>query len=168
MNPRMRIALSISLILMIFACPCLANDKKTAQDVLDRAIEMVDKKGPDYTLKVINALGPFTEGEIYVFAVTMDGVCVAHPYSKKLIGRDLSDLKDIKGKPFIREFQQVAATSGSGWVDYWWKNPMDKEPRLKRTLIRKIDGENMYIGAGYYLSQDEIEQKLAETRAPAE
>ena len=55
--------------------------------------------------------------DLYVVVYGMDGKCLAHGANEKQVGRDLIDLKDIDGKPFIRErveLGKLQAPRGSG------------------------------------------------------
>ncbi len=92
--------------------------------------------------------GKFVKGSVYVFAMR-GGVMVAHPMKPVLIGRDLSGLKDKDGKEFFKEFTEVAKSKGSGWVDYQWPKPGEKDPSPKTSYILKVD-DNYFVGAGYY------------------
>ncbi len=92
--------------------------------------------------------GKFVKGSVYVFAMN-GGVCAAHPMKPSLIGKDLSGLKDKAGKEFFKEFAEIAKSKGSGWVDYQWPKPGEKDPSPKSSYILKVD-DNYYVGAGYY------------------
>ena len=122
-----------------------------AQQLLNKAVSTIKEKGKDYTLKLINSRGPFAKGELYVFALNMDNVLVAHPYNKKIVGKNLHNLKDTKGKLFVQEFKKVAQDPGSGWVEYYWLRHGEKDGTLKRSYIKKVPGEDIYLGAGYYI-----------------
>ncbi|MDM8514992.1 cache domain-containing protein [Desulfobacterales bacterium HSG16] len=92
--------------------------------------------------------GSFVKGSVYVFAMR-GGVMIAHPMKPTLIGRDLTHLKDKAGKEFFSEFIKVAKDPGSGWVDYKWPKPGEKDASDKTSYILKVD-DNYYVGAGYY------------------
>jgi cytochrome c len=128
-----------------------ADQAAEAQEMLNKAVVMFKEKGKDYTLKRLNSRGPFAKGELYVFALNMDNVLVAHPYNKKIVGKNLHKLKDTKGKLFVQEFKKVAQDPGSGWVEYYWLRHGEKDGTLKRSYIKKVPGEDIYLGAGYYI-----------------
>jgi hypothetical protein len=44
---------------------------------------------------------------------------------------------------------RIAKEEGSGWVDYWFPKPGEKEPSLKTTYVLKVD-DNFYVCAGYF------------------
>lgn len=126
----------------------MAADTKA---LVEKGVAMFKDKGKDEALKAMNdPKGPFVQGELYLFAVGMDNVVVAHPLAKALVGKDQSGIKDPKGNAFFVKFTEVAEKPGSGWVEYWWPKPNEKEPSAKDTFIMKVPGEAIYVGGGYY------------------
>ena len=80
--------------------------------------------------------------------IDMQGNTLAHGDNNKLIGRQLIDLKDAGGKPFIREFVDLANAKGNGWVDYQWANPVTGVLEEKTTYVQRVD--DIVIGCGIY------------------
>ena len=148
-----RISIVVVLIWVLLAlCGSVKADRSAdCERMVNEAIKLFSTKGKDVAIKSIQAFNILTDKELYVFAFTMDNTCIAHPYRKDLVGKNLNDLKDSKGKFFVREFQRTAQNSGSGWVEYSWLRRGEKEPRLKRSFIKKVPGQDIYLGAGYYL-----------------
>lgn len=131
----------------------VADEAADTKALVEQGVAMVKDKGLDATLKAIgDPKGPFVKGDLYLFAGSLDKVtATAHPFAAdKLVGPDLTNLKDPKGNQFFIKFKEVAASPGSGWVEYWWPKPNEKEPSLKKTFIMRVPGQNAYIGAGYY------------------
>ena len=89
--------------------------------------------------------------EIYVFVVSFKGITIAHPANRKLRGTSVWNLKDARGKYFIREFIRVVKERGAGWVDYWWLRHGEKDATLKKSYVMRVPGEEMLVGAGYYV-----------------
>jgi len=52
------------------------------------------------------------QGELYVFAYDLNGLLRAHPKNPKLIGRNLMDKPDSKGKLFRKEIMDKAKSAG--------------------------------------------------------
>ena len=92
--------------------------------------------------------GKFYKGNIFVFA-WRGPVLVAHPYLHRAIGADLTNFKGSQGKEVTKEYMRIAKEEGSGWVDYWFPKPGEKEPSLKTTYVLKVD-DNFYVCAGYF------------------
>ena len=132
--------------------------------LVEKAVDFYQAKsketGKDQTLKVMNSMPGATavglrKGPLYVFGVDMSNgraVIMITPANRKLIGKDLTDLKGAKGKQFLKEMMKVAnSESGSGWVEYWWLRNGETEPTLKRSYIMKVPDEPVLLGAGYYI-----------------
>lgn len=92
--------------------------------------------------------GKFTKGELYIFANNMQGINLSH-VNPKMQGGDHSGFKDKLGFAFMQEFIKVAQVNGSGWVEYWWANPVTKTLQPKISYIQKIN-DDMFIGCGIY------------------
>ena len=148
------LALFMTLILgLVFSGLAVADQAADTKSLVEKGVAMVKEKGPDATLKAIgDPKGPFVVGDLYLFAGPLDKVtALAHPFAAdKLVGKDLTNLKDSKGNQFFIKFKEIAEKPGSGWVEYWWPKPGAKDSSLKKTFIMRVPGQNLYIGAGYY------------------
>ena len=69
-----------------------------------------------------------------------------------LNGRNVSRFKDANGKPFFQKFTKTVQSKGSGWVDYMWPKPGQKQPAQKWSYVKAvtIDGTPGLVGAGFY------------------
>lgn len=116
------------------------------------ATEMFKAKGLEATLAVLNdKAGPFVWKDTYVFCIDMEtNTVIAHAATPNLIGKNLMGTKDVGGKLFFAEFKNVAAGAGSGWVDYMWPKPGEKNPSPKTSYVYKVPGLNIYVAAGIY------------------
>lgn len=130
-----------------------ADAEPDCRELVERAAAMFKNQGKENALKAIDSKnGPFIKGELYVFALTStDNVMLAHPWEKTLKRLKMENFKDSRGKAFFKQFRDVAINSGSGWVEYTWAKPGTDEPSPKRAFIMKVPGEDIYIGAGYYV-----------------
>ncbi|MEN9435540.1 MAG: hypothetical protein RIR09_195, partial [Pseudomonadota bacterium] len=85
---------------------------------------------------------------LYVFAYTLQGVITAHPMNPKLIGKDMTEVKDSDGKFFTKEFISTVNGPGKGWVDYNWTNPTTKKIEAKSSYVAKAG--DIFVGCGIY------------------
>lgn len=131
----------------------LTEPAAECKNLVEKASASFAARGKDKTFALINSMtGPFRKGEIYVYAADLNNVVLAHPANRELVGKNLTNLKDAKGKPFVEELHAVATgPAGAGWVEYWWLRHGEKEPTLKRAYIMKIPGEDIMVAAGYYV-----------------
>jgi len=149
MNASVRF-LSVLAAVLALCAPAFASDKDDAVSLVKKAAASVQAAGKDATLAAINdPKGPFVKGTLYVFAFSMDGTTLAHSANPKLVGKNLSELKDSDGKLFIGEFIATAKSpSGHGWIDYNWTNPQTKKIEPKSSYIEKVG--DMLFGCGIY------------------
>jgi cytochrome c len=147
--------LSAVLAVLIFAVAALAASaqEETATQLVDTALALWKDKGKDYALKVVNAsAGPLKKGTFYTFAVDFSGTVVAHPMQTKLRGKNLWEAKDPNGKQFVQDMVKIAQTpEGSGWVEYEWERPDQSGLGTKRTIIKRVPGEDVLVGCGYHI-----------------
>jgi len=92
---------------------------------------------------------------MYLFAYDLNGTCLFHPMIPEIVGKDLSDMKDLSGKPVIQEITRIAGADGpgSGWVHYLWAEGEEISPRWKSSYITRVilpEGDTIALGSGIY------------------
>jgi signal transduction histidine kinase len=93
--------------------------------------------------------GGLVDRDLYVVVYGLDGRCLAHGANPRQIGRDLIDLTDIDGKPFVRERVALARAHPQGfWQDYKFTNPVSRRIEAKTMYCEKL-GETA-VCAGVY------------------
>jgi signal transduction histidine kinase len=93
--------------------------------------------------------GGFVDRDMYVFAQDTHGVILAHGVNPRLVGKDISDIRDLDGKYLVKERIAAAAKKVPWWADYKWPNPVSKEMERKRSYCEMGDAETM-ICSGIY------------------
>jgi signal transduction histidine kinase len=78
----------------------------------------------------------------------LTGLNVAHGARPALVGKNLISLKDQDGKHLIRDMITVTTTSGSGWIDYKWPNPITNKIEDKSSYVEKLG--DYFVGVGVY------------------
>ncbi|RDL50199.1 Methyl-accepting chemotaxis protein IV [Ensifer sp. M14] len=86
----------------------------------------------------------------YFFINSFEGMMVAHPLAKKLIGTDIRGLKDANGKAFNVELIALAQNPGNGIVNYYWDKPGYEEPVEKYSYIQGFKPWGWGVGTGVY------------------
>lgn len=124
------------------------KDKVTS--LVDSAVSEIESNGESVFPEFYNA--NWYNGDSYVFVWRMDGVRVVYPPDPSDVGSDMSDLKDVNGKPIGQLFIQ-AAENGGGWVEYQWPKPGSKVPSTKLTYIKPVKYQNQtyLVGSGFYV-----------------
>lgn len=113
----------------------------------DQAVEMV-KKGVSFIkangkdkgyAEITSKTSQFKYQDLYLVVYGLDGVVRAHGANEKMVGRNLMDLKDVDGKPFVKERVEMAKSKNSFWQDYKFTNPENKKIEPKTMYCEKLD-----------------------------
>ncbi|MEY4766299.1 MAG: hypothetical protein RI907_2972 [Pseudomonadota bacterium] len=140
-----RLFLSVALAASVVAPLAHANESVATKDeavaMVKKAIAYAKANGKDKAITEINAKNAmFVDRDLYIYAADEKGNVLAHAINPKLVGRDLNQLKDADGKPFVTEIIKIGATGKPGWVEYRWPNPVTKQIDDKVTYVEKADG----------------------------
>ena len=94
-------------------------------------------------------------------------VMIMHPTNPKLIGQDLSTIKDPDGFQVFNEMVAVAKAKGAGMIDYRWPKPGATDPVQKTSYISLFAPWGWIIGSGVYVDdvQAEFRQEVWKTAA---
>jgi signal transduction histidine kinase len=135
--------------LMGVAGAAQASTAAEATALVDKAIAFYKANGKEKAFAEFNnQKGQFVKGDLYIFIWDLTGKVLAHGANEKLIGKDVSQLKDVDGKLFVQEGVELAKAKGSGWVDYKWTNPTSKKVEAKSTYVKKVD--DIIFACGIY------------------
>ncbi|MGE4278421.1 MAG: methyl-accepting chemotaxis protein [Magnetospirillum sp.] len=100
------------------------------------------------------------DGGEYVFAFDDNAVTVVHP-NAELVGKSLSELKDVNGVYIVRELVK-AARAGGGAVSYVWPRAGSDKPVGKISYAVLVPGWNFMVGSGVYVDDvDAMSKRLA-------
>ncbi|WP_292936429.1 cache domain-containing protein [Noviherbaspirillum sp.] len=127
-----------------------AGDKGTKEEAValaHKAIAFYKANGKEKAFaEVSNKTGQFIDRDMYVYILDANGIMMAHGANEKLIGKDLTNLKDADGKFFAQELIAHTKSKKIGWVDYKWPNPVTKQIESKTTYIEPFDGYGFAVG----------------------
>lgn len=127
----------------------LAASQEEAKAMVEKAAEFYKANGKDKAMAAFNdPKGQFVQGELYIIAYDFEGKVLANATSTKLIGKNIMNMKDPDGKPFMKELLETAK-KGGGWVEYKFNDPKMNKIRPKVTYVLKVDS-NVAIGCGIY------------------
>ena len=130
----------------------LEKSKQRAKEWVANAIAFYNASGKEIALaEFTNPKGPFVQNEMYIFVLDSRGYMVAHGVNEKYTNKSFVDLKDSKGKSFIREIIDGANAKGKGWVEYHWYNPVTKVTKPKSLYFEKVD--DLIICSGVYIER---------------
>ena len=89
----------------------------------------------------------------YFFIIDEQTKVVMHPIKPQLNGKDVSKVKDQKGKALFISMVDVAKEKGAGFVDYWWSKPDAKEASPKLSYVKLFKPWGWIVGMGTYVDQ---------------
>lgn len=95
-----------------------------------------------------NPKGPFIHRDLYITVYDLKGVCLAHGFNQKMVGKNMIDLKDPDGKAFVKERNEMAKTKDKFWVDYKYVNPLTKQIEQKSQYVEKYG--DILVNCGIY------------------
>jgi hypothetical protein len=114
--------------------------KDEAVAMVKKGIAFIRSSGKDKGYAEISTKGgKFSDRDLYLVVYGLDGVVHAHGANEKMIGKNLIDLKDVDGKPFVKERVELAQTKGTFWQDYKFTNPVTKKIEPKQMYCEKLD-----------------------------
>jgi cytochrome c len=121
--------------------------RNEATTLVKKAIEFYKVNGKEKAYAEISkSSGEFIDRDMYVYVVETSGVVVAHGANSKLIGKNLGQIKDVDGKLFVQDLMSLVKDNKSGWVDYKWPNPLNKQIESKTTYLEPFDGVGFAVG----------------------
>ncbi|MHB8164675.1 MAG: cache domain-containing protein [Methanoregula sp.] len=140
------------------AAPPAATKEKMVAFVKE-AVVYAKQNGKEKALaEFSNPNGSFFRGVLYIYAYDMNGTTIAHPVNPEKIGVNRLNEKDAEGNLFIQDLRQ-AAINDTGFVTYYYINPIHKNAVEKKLGYAMIVDSNWWLGSGIY-------QGPADTRLP--
>lgn len=120
-----------------------AGDKATASEataMVKKGIAYIKANGKEKAYAEISRPnGQFTDRDLYLVVYGLDGTVHAHGANARLIGKNVIDLKDIDGKPYVQERVDLAKSKGTFWQDYKFTNPVSKKIEPKSMYCERLD-----------------------------
>lgn len=154
MNTRLLLknAIRVVLLCIAFALPAWGAERGTpaeAEAMVKRAVAYVKANGRDKAANEFTNGTGFKDRDLYISYYELTGKVIAHGANAKLVGKDLSALKDPDGKPFIQMIIDVAKSKGKGWTDtYKFRDPLTDKMAEKVIYVERVD--DTWIGVGVY------------------
>jgi len=88
----------------------------------------------------------------YFFILDTEPRMILHP-NASLIGKNLSNDSDPKGKRIFVEMAEIAKNKGAGFVDYLWSKTGSSVPVEKISSVKLLPEWGWIIGSGFYLDE---------------
>jgi cytochrome c len=123
--------------------------KEEAVAMVRKGVAYIKANGNDKGYaEITDKKGRFQDRDLYLVVYGLDGVVHAHGANAKMVGRNLIDLRDIDGKPFVQERVDLARAKATFWQDYKFTNPMSKSIEPKQMYCERLE-ETVVCGGIY-------------------
>ena len=124
--------------------------KAEAEAMVRKGLVYLKANGRDKTFVEIDRReGQFVDRDLYLVVYGMDGVVRAHGANAKMIGKNLMAIKDVDGKPFIKERVELARKKAPFWQDYKFTNPVSGKIEPKSMYC--VPDDDLILCGGIYL-----------------
>ena len=135
---------SLAVALALLAGPAGAKDGNATKDeamaTVKKGVAFLKANGKDKAYaEISNKHGAFVDRDLYLVVYGLDGIVRAHGANEKMVGKNLIDMKDVDGKPYVKERMELAAAKPSFWQEYKFTNPVSKKIEPKQMYCEKLD-----------------------------
>lgn len=137
----------------------LANKKQELKHYTQIALISIANQSPEASIETLRSLSYGNND--YFWINDLNHVMISHP-DPNLMGKDLSDLKDVNGVYFLRELVKVAKEKREGYAAYAWKKLGEEKPSPKLSYVKEIPGSDWMLGTGVYI--DDIDAMMIKER----
>lgn len=104
--------------------------------MVHQAVAYLHDNGRDQLIVEANkSKGRFVDRDLYIVIHDMQGKALANPVLPRMVGADISGVKDVDGKAFIHDRLVMLKTADKGWIDFKWPN----------SLTQKIEHRSVYF-----------------------
>lgn len=142
----------VTMLAVAASMPAIAAERGSAAEaeaMTKRAVAFVKANGREKAASEFTSGTGFKDRDLYVSYYDLKGVNIAHGANPKLVGKDLSGLKDPDGKPILQMILDVARGKGKGWTEsYKFRDPVSDKLAEKVIYVERVD--DGLIGVGIY------------------
>ncbi|WP_431111025.1 cache domain-containing protein [Variovorax paradoxus] len=114
-----------------------------------------DEETRNEALRRLAALDYGDDG--YFFVYDMQGRSLMHSRQPDLVGKNLWEMRDSRGRFTIQDLI-AGAQAGGGYVEYEWRKPSSEQMAPKLGYVTALPRWNWMVGTGLYL--DDIETTM--------
>ncbi len=146
--------------------PAPSAQSRHVKAIVNDAAELLEKNGRSAFAEFRKPGTQWRSGSTYLFAYDMQLNVLFNPAFPEREGTNPRGERDANGKAMHEEFLKVVRAKGSGWVDYMFPRPGEKQPRRKWSFVKGvvIGGRPAIIGAGFYPDSNRCDQRLTHQR----
>ena len=125
---------------------------RNVEALVNKAAALIDKDGKAAFVEFRKKDSEWFHGTTYLFVYDMKANVLLNPAFPMREGTNVTGQRDANGKLFHAAIIEMAATRGSGWVDYMFPKPGQTEPSQKWAYVKRveIDGVAGLVASGFY------------------
>ncbi len=114
--------------------------KEEAVAMVKKGVAFMKSSGKDKGhAEITSKESQFKKDDLYLVVYGLDGTVRAHGANEKMVGKNLIEMKDIDGKPFVKERVEMAQAKPNFWQDYKFTNPTNKKIEPKTMYCERLD-----------------------------
>jgi cytochrome c len=121
-----------------------------AKTLIAAAQAEIAAKGLQGAAAEFNSGGKWRTEKSYVVIADFKGNIIAHATNPKLAGKNMLEVKDAAGRPFVQETIATVQGGGESLLDLRWTNPNTKKIDNGRFLARRVVGQDAYVGVSFF------------------
>ncbi len=123
---------------------------RQAKALLQKAVALVEAEGAEKALAQFNdRKGRFTHGDLYIFAMDLEGTYLASGANPKLVGQNFFKQHLAAGREIDRDMLKMPNDGDRDIFEYEWLNRETNKLETKFSYVQRI-GE-MILGVGIYV-----------------
>lgn len=149
-----------ALALLAWAIPAWSaghSSPQQAKAFFEKAVAYMQANGPEKAFAAFNnPKGEFVQGDLYVFALDLQGNYFASGANPAVTGLNVRETRDAAGNALFKDMIELARTKGEGTVSYVWLDRADNRLDHKTSYIKRMG--DYFIGVGYYTPRASPEQ----------
>jgi signal transduction histidine kinase len=120
-----------------------------AEALVKKGVAFIKANGPEKAAEEFTNGKFFKDRDLYIVYTEFGGKVLAHGGNPKLVGKNLTGMKDSEGNPFFQMLVDLAKAKGKGWSgSYRFMNPVSQKIEAKVMYLESV-GET-YVGVGIY------------------
>jgi cytochrome c len=114
--------------------------------LVHKVIASIKANGRQKTFDDVNAK-KYVDRDLAVSVIALDGTSLAN-LNAKLVGKNVLEIKDGHGKPFVKDGIEAVKKQGHAWIDYQWPDPLSQKIEAKSTYSELY--EDLVVSCGIY------------------
>lgn len=125
---------------LFLSANALAEDyatPKEAEAMVGKAVALIKSAGTEKAYDAFTNDKAWKDRDLYVVVYGLDGVVRAHGQNPKMVGKNLIEMKDPDGKPFVKERVDLTKNKGTFWQDYKFTDPVTKKILPKQMYCQR-------------------------------